>query len=86
MRQNFDEIKNIICAGINDAKVEVTDLTGSGDHLGLLIVSNAFEGKILIQKHRMVMDLLAEKLKGELHAVQLKTLTCAQAQEQGINI
>lgn len=82
----FDEVKELITAEITDAKVKVSDLTGGGDHLGLLIVSDAFKGKMLLQQHRMIMDILTNKFKEDLHAVQLKTMTYEQAEKQGIDL
>lgn len=80
----FQFVKDLITKGLPDAYVEVTDLTGTKDHLGIMIVSDAFEGKMLIQQHQMIMDLLKESLKKEIHAVQLKTLTKQKADAQGI--
>lgn len=80
----FQFVKNLITQGIPDAYVEVTDLTGTKDHLGILIVSDVFEGKLLIQQHQIIMDLLKESLKKEIHAVQLKTLTRKKADAEGI--
>lgn len=82
----FDEVKTLITTTIPDAKVAVNDLTGGGDHLGLLIISDAFKGKMLLAQHRMIMDILTNKFKEDLHAVQLKTLTHEQAKTQGITI
>lgn len=83
---NFEELKALIQSNIEDAKVQITDLTGSQDHLGLLVISDVFKGKMLIQQHQMIMDILKEKLKQELHAVQIKTMTHEQANNQGIQI
>lgn len=83
---DFEQVKNIIKAAIEDAYVEVTDLTGTKDHLGLLVVSDAFKGKMLIKQHQLVMDALKESLKQEIHAVQIKTMTKEQAKAQGINL
>lgn len=81
----FTEVQNLITSHLNDAVVRVTDLTGSQDHLGILIISDAFEGKMLIQQHQMIMDILKEKLhSNEIHAVQLKTLTKEKAKKQGL--
>lgn len=80
----FQFVKDLITKGLPDAYVEVTDLTGTKDHLGIMIVSDAFEGKMLIQQHQMIMDLLKDSLKKEIHAVQLKTLTKQKADAQGI--
>ena len=84
---DFGEIKDIICRGIPDAQVEVTDLTGGSDHLGIIVVSDLFEGKGLLAQHQIVMDLLKEPLAGELHAVKIKTMTkTSQKQEEGENL
>ena len=82
----FSEVKELITTNLKDAKIIVSDLTGGGDHLGLLIVSDEFKGKMLLQQHRMVMDILTNKFKEDLHAVQLKTLTFEQAEKQGIEL
>ena len=81
----FQFVKDLIIKGLPDAHVKVTDLTGTKDHLGILIVSDAFEGKMLIQQHQMIMDLLKDSLKKEIHAVQLKTLTKKKADADGID-
>ncbi len=83
---DFQLLIELIQSNIEDAKVQVTDLTGTKDHLGLLVVSDAFAGKMLIAQHQMIMDILKEKLKQEIHAVQIKTMTHAQATERGIEI
>ena len=72
---DFEKIKLLITSKIKDADVEITDLTGTRDHLGLVVSSNQFKGKMLIEQHRMVMDILKESLKEEIHAVKIKTVT-----------
>lgn len=83
---DFDKIKAMIQETIKGALVEVTDLTGTRDHIGLLIVSDEFKGKLLIQQHQMIMDIFKESLKQEMHALQIKTMTNDQAEKQGISI
>ena len=80
----FQFVKDLITKGIPDAHVEVYDMTGTKDHLAITIISDAFEGKMLIQQHQLIMDLLKDSLKKEIHAVQLKTLTKKKALEQGL--
>lgn len=82
----FENVKQLIKNGLTDAYVEVNDMTGTRDHLDLLIVSDQFTGKRLIQQHQMVMDLLRESLANEIHAVQLKTMTYAEADKRGLSI
>ena len=65
-----DKVKALIQAGLPGAKVEVT---GDGRHFEAVVISNAFEGKSLIQRHRMVLDAVkAEIASDELHALSIK--------------
>jgi stress-induced morphogen len=64
-----------IRAALPDAEVALKDLTGTRDHWEATVVSAAFAGKTLIQRHRMVYDALAEEMKGPIHALSLKTYT-----------
>lgn len=64
-----------IRAALPDAQVFLKDLTGTEDHWEARIVSTAFEGKSMIQRHRMVMAALAEELKGPIHALTLDVKT-----------
>ena len=80
----FENVKNLIKAGLNDAYVEVQDMTGTRDHLDLLIVSDQFKGKMLIAQHQLVMNILKDALKAEIHAVQLKTMSYDDAEKRGI--
>ena len=80
----FENVKNLIIQGISDAYVEVQDMTGTRDHLDLLIISDQFKGKMLIQQHQLVMNILKDSLKAEIHAVQLKTMSFEDAEKRGI--
>jgi len=74
-----DELAKKIESLGNGTKAEIMDLTGTEDHYQAVIVSPAFEGKMMIEQHRMVFDVLAAELKsGEIHALTLKTFTPEQ--------
>lgn len=62
-----------------DAVVEMQDLTGTEDHWQAKIVSTAFAGKSLIQRHRLVMAALAEEMKGPIHALTMDLKTPDEA-------
>jgi acid stress-induced BolA-like protein IbaG/YrbA len=67
-----------------ETHVEVTDLTGTMDHYQVLVVSPAFEGKMMIEQQKMIMALLkAEIGTEEVHALTMKTYTPAQYQKFG---
>jgi stress-induced morphogen len=75
-----DDIQQRIEASIPGAHVEVRDYTGSGDHFEVLVVSDAFDGKPLVRRHKMVYEALGSDVDGtRIHALALKTMTPAQA-------
>ena len=53
----------------------VVDTTGAGDHFNIMIVSDNFKGMKLIDRHKLVYKSLNQFLSKEIHALQLKTLT-----------
>ena len=77
----MDEVKNLIESGIVGSYAEVGDMTGTMDHLEILVVSDEFKGKMRIDQHQMVMDVLKESLKEKVHAVKIKTLTKEKYEE-----
>ena len=66
-----EAIADKIRAVLPDARVELTDLTGTEDHWQATVISSAFAGKSLIERHRMVMAALAAEMKGPIHALTL---------------
>ena len=65
-------IKNYIAAGLECSHLEVE---GDGQHFNALIVSDAFSGKRLIQRHQLVYAALGDRMREEIHALSMKTLT-----------
>jgi stress-induced morphogen len=58
-----------------DAELLIEDLTGTKDHYQARVVTEAFEGKSMIQQHQLVYGALKEEMKGAIHALALKTFT-----------
>lgn len=52
---------------------------GGGGHFHVYVVSAAFDGKGLVARHRLVYEILADEMKGPVHALALRTLTPAEA-------
>jgi BolA protein len=48
---------------------------GSESHFNITLVSSKFDGKMLVARHRMVNEALAEQLAGSIHALALHTMT-----------
>ena len=76
-----DQLQEIIAAGL---PCDVCTLEGDGRHWYATVVSAAFEGKRLIQRHQQVYATLGSRLKtDEVHALSMKTYTPAEWAKQG---
>ncbi len=74
-------IRSRIAAALPGAKVQVRDLTGTGDHFEAQVVSVLFEGKSMVEQHQLIYAPLDDVLKtGALHALALKTYSPNQWQ------
>jgi acid stress-induced BolA-like protein IbaG/YrbA len=72
-----EQVKGYIEAGLPCEHLEVE---GDGQHFFATIVSPAFEGKRLIARHQLVYAALGERMREEIHALSMKTLTPAEWQ------
>ena len=67
------EIHQLIKTAFPDAKIDIQDLAGDGDHYAVNIASKAFEGKTRIQQHQMVYKALGGRVGEQLHALSIRT-------------
>ena len=67
-----ENIRQYILAGLNCEHVSVS---GDGQHFEALIVSPAFAGQRPIQRHQLVYRALGDRMRAEIHALSMKTLT-----------
>lgn len=67
-----ESIEQGIRAGLACERVEVI---GDGQHFQALVVSAAFAGKSRVQRHQLVYAALGERMREEIHALSMKTLT-----------
>ncbi|MEO8739828.1 MAG: BolA family protein [Casimicrobiaceae bacterium] len=70
-----DSIKRAIEAGLACEHVEVD---GDGQHFQAVIVSAAFEGLSRVKRHQLVYGALGERMRVEIHALSMQTLTPAE--------
>jgi stress-induced morphogen len=73
MAMAADEIERLIRDGIPDARVEITDLAGDGDHYSARVVAESFRGLPRVRQHQRVYEALGGRMGGALHALQLRT-------------
>jgi BolA protein len=55
---------------------------GSESHFKVTVVSNKFDGKMLIARHRLINKLLAEELAGTIHALSIHSFTPSEWSEK----
>jgi stress-induced morphogen len=70
-----EELKQRIEAAIPDARAEVEDLTGGGDHFRATVVAETFAGRSRLEQHRMVYGIFGDEVGGPIHALSIKTQT-----------
>lgn len=75
-----EAIHGYIAAGLDCSHLEVE---GDGQHFSAVIVSAAFAGKRPIQRHQIVYAALGDRMREEIHALSMKTLTPEEFQAQG---
>ncbi len=70
-----ENVRSYIAAGL---ECETLEVKGDGQHFEALIVTPLFEGKRLIQRHQMVYAALGDRMRAEIHALSMQTLTPAE--------
>ena len=69
------EIEDLIRQAIPDARVEIVDLAGDGDHYEARVVAESFRGLPRVKQHQRVYEALGGRMGTELHALKLTTTT-----------
>ena len=67
-----EDVKKYILEGLECEHVEVG---GDGHHFEAVIVCEAFRGKNRVQQHQLVYKALGDRMRQEIHALSMKTLT-----------
>jgi acid stress-induced BolA-like protein IbaG/YrbA len=80
MEPSPEDVKRYIAQGLDCERVEVD---GDGRHFQALIVSAAFAGKNRVARHQLVYSALGERMREEIHALSMRTLTPEEYREQG---
>ncbi len=84
--QRIQAIENLLTEQLTPTFLQIEDNSaehaghasaGGGGHFTIHIASPAFEGKPLLQKHRLVYSALDELMGGEIHALSIKLQSVA---------
>lgn len=75
MQTTPEQVRQYIADHLDCEHLEVR---GDGAHFEALIVSGAFEGKRTLARHQIVYQALGERMREEIHALSMRTLTPAE--------
>ena len=75
-----ESIKTGIESGLACERV---DVIGDGQHFQAVIVCAAFAGKSRVQRHQLVYKALGDRMREEIHALAMQTLTPEEAKQNG---
>ena len=67
-----DSIRATLASGL---ACEHLDVRGDGHHFEAVIVSPEFEGLSRIKRHQRVYGVLGDRMREEIHALSMRTLT-----------
>jgi stress-induced morphogen len=79
-----EDVERLIEENLEGAEAEVYHPRGEHDedHLAATVVSPAFEGEALVEQHQLVYDALGDHMTTDIHAMELKTYTPEEYEEQ----
>jgi acid stress-induced BolA-like protein IbaG/YrbA len=67
---------NLIRQYIEDGlECEHVEVNGDGRHFEAIVVSPLFRGKRKVQQHQLVYAALGDRMREEIHALSMRTLT-----------
>jgi acid stress-induced BolA-like protein IbaG/YrbA len=75
-----ESIRTSIAAGLDCAHL---DVRGDGQHFEALVVSNDFAGLSRVRRHQRVYAALGDRMRDEIHALSMTTLTPAEWAARG---
>jgi acid stress-induced BolA-like protein IbaG/YrbA len=75
MEPTPEDVRRYIAAGL---ECSVLQVEGDGRHFSALIVSPTFEGKSRVARHQLVYAALGSRMREEVHALSMRTLTPAE--------
>ncbi len=74
------DVQQYIADGLPCSHLQVE---GDGQHFTAVIVSAEFEGKTRVGRHQRVYQALGDRMRAQIHALSMKTLTPAEWAAQG---
>lgn len=73
-----EQVQEYITKGLD---CEFIQVQGDGQHFQAIIVSKEFEGKRSVARHQLVYAALGDRMRAEIHALSMQTLTPEEHQQ-----
>ncbi len=70
-----EDIETLIRSGLPQATVRVVDQVGDGNHFQAVVVTAAFAGRSLVERHQLVYGSLRGAMADRIHALSIKAYT-----------
>ena len=74
----INEVRGKIESAFPGDRIDLVSPMGDDNHFQLVIVSERFGGKSMVQQHQMVYRALGDAMREDIHALALKTYTPQQ--------
>ncbi|UQY79898.1 Grx4 family monothiol glutaredoxin [Candidatus Hepatincola sp. Av] len=78
MSVSINYIQQVLQEKFPQAKIEVTDTVGDGNHIEVAMIDDIFIGKSKLERHKLVYDALGSIVGNEIHALALETKTLSE--------
>ncbi len=92
MSDRISMIRERLQTAFSPTRLEIEDQSAAhaghagarnGGHFAVHLLSDAFVGKTVIQRHRMVYDALGDLMQSEIHALAIKAETTEESNQEG---
>ena len=77
----IEEVRGMLESAFPGDRVELSSPMGDDNHFQLVVISEKFNGKSMVEQHQLVYGALGDAMKEAIHALALKTFTPEQWQQ-----
>jgi acid stress-induced BolA-like protein IbaG/YrbA len=74
----IDEVRGLLEQAFPGARIDLSSPMGDNHHFQLLIVSDRFAGKSMVEQHQLVYRALGEAMHEAIHALSMRTYSPEQ--------
>ena len=74
----IEEVRGMLETAFPGDRVELSSPMGDDNHFQLVVVSEKFNGKSMVEQHQLVYRALGDAMQEAIHALALKTFTPEQ--------